>query len=266
MSSENKNFDEDFEDFDDVADNIEMDSDISGIDENTIDKALKNIVAQMPSKESSMFYEIQKQQDTEQEQNNSNDASIQDDDTDKASQDKSEEEIQENVSQPADENSAPEYTPQLQEALDSNEGKIPENESELSQWEELNDTNDVVKKYIIYVSKEFVPYIDKLSIDERSAYINDAIQQKIDSLDEQKQKKARKDVIIHFLIAVFAFLIMTPIGLYIANKAIMATFENYKYSQDNFEKLYKHRFEKDRAYIRSLQYNQEYEKKMKSSD
>ena len=40
------------------------------------------------------------------------------------------------------------------------------------------------------------------------------------------------------------------------NKAIMVTFENYKYSQTNFEKLYKQRFENDRAYMRSLQYNQ----------
>ena len=41
------------------------------------------------------------------------------------------------------------------------------------------------------------------------------------------------------------------------------TFENYKYSQENFEKLYKQRFEKDKAYMRSVQYNKEMEKKNK---
>ena len=39
--------------------------------------------------------------------------------------------------------------------------KVPE----LSSWEELDDKNSVVKKYIFYVSKDFVPYIDKLTTD-----------------------------------------------------------------------------------------------------
>ena len=34
--------------------------------------------------------------------------------------------------------------------------------------------------------------------------------------------------------------------------------ENYKYSQENFEKLYKQRFEKDNAYMRSIQYNKKH--------
>ena len=58
---------------------------------------------------------------------------------------------------------------------------------------------------------------------------------------------------------------MSPIALLGVNKAIMATFENYKYSQENFEKLYKSRFEKDRAYMRSVQYNKEQEQKRKNT-
>ena len=46
----------------------------------------------------------------------------------------------------------------------------------------------------------------------------------------------------------------------------MATFDNYKYSQENFEKLYKSRFEKDRAYMRSIQYNKEQELKKQNKD
>ena len=57
---------------------------------------------------------------------------------------------------------------------------------------------------------------------------------------------------------------MMPIALLLVNKTIMATFENYKYSQENFEKLYKQRFEKDKAYMRSIEYNKELEKKLKS--
>ena len=56
---------------------------------------------------------------------------------------------------------------------------------------------------------------------------------------------------------------ITPFALLGVHKAIMMTFENYKYSQDNFEKLYKQRFEKDKAYIRSVQYNKEMAKKNK---
>ena len=46
-----------------------------------------------------------------------------------------------------------------------------------------------------------------------------------------------------------------PFVLIGVNKAIMHTFDNYKYSQDNFERLYKHRFEKEKAHIRTLQHN-----------
>ena len=138
-----------------------------------------------------------------------------------------------------------------------------EKEQEVSPWEELDENNSVVKKYIFYVSKDFVPYIDKLTTDERSAYINDAIQIKIDLENEQKQKQLKKKLATHFIIMCMAMCLFAPIALFIAHKAIMATFDNYKYSQENFEKLYKSRFEKDRAYMRSIQYNKEQELKKK---
>ena len=137
---------------------------------------------------------------------------------------------------------------------------------EISQWEELSENNSVVKKYIMYISKDFVPYIDSLNVDERMAYINDAIQMKIDSEDEKKKKIKKKKIKTHLILSILTFCIMTPFALFIVNKAIMATFENYKYSQENFEKLYKQRFEKDRAYMRSLEYNKELEKKLKSNN
>ena len=98
------------------------------------------------------------------------------------------------------------------------------------------------------------------------AYINDAIQMKIDFEDEEKQKNKKRKIKIHLALVVLTFCIMFPIALLGVNKAIMVTFENYKYSQENFEKLYKQRFEKDRAYMRSLQYNKELEKKLKSNN
>ena len=79
-----------------------------------------------------------------------------------------------------------------EEIVQIEEKKPTQQEQELSAWEELDENNSVVKKYIFYVSKDFVPYIDKLTTDERSAYINDAIQKKIDLEDEQKQKNLKK--------------------------------------------------------------------------
>lgn len=136
-----------------------------------------------------------------------------------------------------------------------------EKKQEVSIWEELKDDNSVVKKYIIYISKDFIPVIGKMTTDERSAYINDAIQIKLDLEDENKQAAKKRQAVINLIISIFIILAISPFTLLFANKAIMATFENYKYSQDNFERLYKHHFEKNKIYARSLQYNKEHAKK-----
>ena len=54
-----------------------------------------------------------------------------------------------------------------------------------------DEENAAVKKYIFYVSKDFTSIIDSLTTDERSAYINDAIQKKID-IEEQEKKTRNK--------------------------------------------------------------------------
>ena len=131
---------------------------------------------------------------------------------------------------------------------------------EISEWEEFDSKNSVVKKYIVYIAKEFIPTMDSLTTDERSAYINDAIQKKIDFEDVKKQKNKKFRLVLHFIIMIVVFVAVMPFALLGVNKAIMMTFENYKYSQDNFEKLYKQHFEKDRAYMRSLEYNKKQSK------
>ncbi|MBQ8635274.1 hypothetical protein IJ425_03880 [bacterium] len=155
-----------------------------------------------------------------------------------------------------------------QENIENNSQETNEENAEknidISPWEELDENNSVVKKYIFYISKDFVPYIDKLSADERSAYINDAIQIKIDLEDEKKQKDKKVKLISHFIVLVLTFCLMAPIVLHITHKAIMATFENYKYSQENFEKLYRERFAKDKAYMRSVEYNKKIKAKNNS--
>ena len=155
---------------------------------------------------------------------------------------------------------------EVQENVESSEQNSNEEQKkskDLSIWEEFDENNAVVKKYIFYVSKDFVPIIDELTLDERSAYINDAIQKKIDLENEQKQKELKRKLIIHFTIMILTICLSAPFVIYLAHKAIIATFDNYKYSQENFEKLYKQRFEKDRAYMRSIQYNKALQAKNK---
>lgn len=124
--------------------------------------------------------------------------------------------------------------------------------------EEQEEDNSPIKKYIFYVSRDFVKTIDSLSIDERTAYINDAIQMKIDSTRTISHQDKMMKIIIQAVVVFLTVCITTPIAVMIMNKAIMSTFDNYKYSQQNFEKLYKQRFENDKAYMRSIQYNQQH--------
>jgi len=135
---------------------------------------------------------------------------------------------------------------------------------ELSPWEEFDNNNEVVKKYIIYIARDYVPYIDRLSVDQRSAYVNDAIQKKIDYDEEEERIAKKKNLAKHIVLFILTFFIAMPFMILIIDKAIIATMENYKYSQENFEKLYKHRFEKQKAYYNAIQTrnNRAYTKKV----
>ena len=139
----------------------------------------------------------------------------------------------------------------------SNDAEIDKTqEDKITLEEEKAENSSPLKKYVFNVSRDFVDTIDSLTIDERTAYINDAIQMKIDSNNQTRQSNKFNEIITQAVIVFLTVCIVTPIAIFIMNKAIMVTFENYKYSQTNFEKLYKQRFENDRAYMRSLQYNQ----------
>ena len=118
-----------------------------------------------------------------------------------------------------------------------------------------NEEDSAIKKYIVYISKDYVPYIDNLSTDERSAYINDAIQKKLDDEENKKLANKRKRAIFNIIVMFFSLCLVSPIAIYVINKSIIATFNNYKYSQDNFEKLYKQKFTSSKIYQRSVQFN-----------
>ena len=118
-----------------------------------------------------------------------------------------------------------------------------------------NEEDSAIKKYIVYISKDYVPYIDNLTTDERSAYINDAIQKKLDEEESKKHSNKKKRVLFNAIIMCLTFFIALPIAIFAINKSIMITFDNYKYSQESFEKLYKQKFTNSKIYQRSIQYN-----------
>ena len=139
---------------------------------------------------------------------------------------------------------------QIQQSMPSEFQEITSREEE-----EKEEENSVLKKYIVYISKDFVPYMDTLSTNELSAYVNDAIQKKIDLEEEEHKKNKKQKALKHIITALATIFITMPILMYAANKSIMATFENYKYSQQNFEKLYEQRFSKSKTHARTLKYN-----------
>ena len=150
--------DEDFEDFEDFEDD----------DENSIPEVEQEV-------------EITNQEDieeeSEQETENVEEIEIPQDDT---------QSLEENIPQDDSEEINSEET--QEENTQIQDSKENQTQSELSAWEELNNGN-VVKKYIIYVAKEYIECLDGLSVDERNAYINDAIQKKMDSENEDFIKR-----------------------------------------------------------------------------
>lgn len=118
-----------------------------------------------------------------------------------------------------------------------------------TEWSDPFGTNenDAVKKYVIYISKDFVPYIDNMDKDARSAYVNEAIQLKIDLEGKDKKWHLFKRILRHVLVSIFTLIIAVPALFWLADKSITATVQNYGYVQKNFEKLYKDKIERERA-------------------
>lgn len=188
-----------------------------------------------------------------------------DSDLSKSIKEKIEEEEEKNITPPdfeEDETSSLDVEKDI-EKEEEIEKELTQNEEQETQshWEETLEKDCIVKKYIVYIAKEYIPYIDKLNLDERSAYINDALEMKINFEDKKRQNENKRKLLLHLLVAIIAACATLPLAVVGAHKAIMATFDNYKYSQENFEKLYRQKFEKDRAYMRSVEYNKMLEKK-----
>lgn len=125
-----------------------------------------------------------------------------------------------------------------------------EAESQYSDWQDPFGgvyENDAVKKYVIYVSKEFVPYIDDLDSDARSAFVNDALQLKTELGSRDRKLFLFTKALKHIFISILTLIVAIPCLFWLADKSIMATINNYSYVQQNFEKLYKERVDREKA-------------------
>lgn len=144
----------------------------------------------------------------------------------------------EQVSQEAQNDTQPEAT--MQEELPS---------AQESEWHDPFGTNenDAVKKYVIYIAKDFVPYVDHMDKDARSAFVNESIQLKLQMEGKDRKWHAFVRVLRHIIVSVFTLLIAVPALFWLADKSITATVQNYQYVQQNFEKLYKDKAERDKA-------------------
>lgn len=140
-----------------------------------------------------------------------------------------------------------------QEAQSDSQPEVPIQEElpsvQESEWHDPFGTNenDAVKKYVIYIAKDFVPYVDHMDKDARSAFVNESIQLKLQMEGKDRKWHAFVRVLRHIIVSVFTLLIAVPALFWLADKSITATVQNYQYVQQNFEKLYKDKAERDKA-------------------
>lgn len=120
-------------------------------------------------------------------------------------------------------------------------------------WKKLDAaTQNEMKKYVFQIAEEYVNLVEPLDKEERVAFINDAIEKKL-LVDLQAKSTRRKiSIVASILVMIFVAIVTLPVVMLITNRAILATFDNYRYSQESFEKLYKDKLFKNKQYRQSL--------------
>lgn len=136
-----------------------------------------------------------------------------------------------------------------QDATQENLDEINQDYEYENEWQDPFGTNenDAVKKYVIYIAKDFVPLVDHMDKDARSAFVNESIQLKLQMEGKERKWHVFTRVLRHIIVSVFTLLIIVPALFWLADKSINATVQNYEYVQKSFEKLYKDKAERDKA-------------------
>lgn len=112
-------------------------------------------------------------------------------------------------------------------------GKIRKNLDEI-----LPENN--YKKIVVYIyGKDNIDYINKISSQERNKVINSILDiGRTKSLLQVKRDFIR-NYILQFLIIILTTTLAIPLVLTVINKSYQVTLSSYKFSEDNFRKLYK---------------------------
>ena|GEM_PF-2155870 len=127
-------------------------------------------------------------------------------------------------------------------------------EDEGSKWEDPFEEDDstAIKKYIFGVSLDYVDLIDEMNLDERSAFINDAIYIKLAREREDAKNYRWNSLFKHIMLMFITAIIGFPLLFWVGSKSVELTFENYRLMQKNFETLVIDKAKRD-ATIRSTQ-------------
>ena len=95
------------------------------------------------------------------------------------------------------------------------------------------------KKYIIYIDKENVDFIESLSINERREIINKKLKEYKEQSIANRKAATRNKRLRHIAFSFFTFIIFFPMVLICINKTLQISVTNYSQAKGNFAKLYK---------------------------
>ncbi len=96
-----------------------------------------------------------------------------------------------------------------------------------------------VKKYVIHVDPDNIPFMENLSVNERRKIINTVIREQAIFSEDGLKTKRQRNFIVHVLLIVITLSVSFPLLFTLVNKAAKITIQNYDQTRSNFTKLYK---------------------------
>ena len=96
-----------------------------------------------------------------------------------------------------------------------------------------------VKKYVIHVDPDNIPFMENLSVNERRKIINTVIREQAIFSEDGLKTRRQRNFIVHVLLVVITLSLSFPILFTMVNKALKVTIQNYDQTRSNFSKLYK---------------------------
>ncbi len=102
-----------------------------------------------------------------------------------------------------------------------------------------NDDAPTYKKFVIYINKDNVEYVESLTQEERNKVINRFFIASSVKSEEEIKKEKIKSYFIHGLIVIFTIVFCVPAFYALVNASYEITRNNYSISEQNIIKLYK---------------------------